>query len=142
MFNGMKAYKDFLESKINVYNPKCYCIKICTGCLGSCSYCIIRYSRGKIKSKPIEKIMEEFEQGLSLGYRDFALIGTDLGDYGQDVGMNFPQLLEQMVAMPGDFRLRLRNVNPPRNYRILSAILSVVEKQKNSLPSFSGAVGQ
>ena len=96
----MKGYKDFVESKINVYNDKCYCIKICTGCLGSCSYCIIRYSRGKIKSKPIKKIMEEFKQGLALGYRDFALIGTDLADYGQDVGMNFTQLLKQMVAYP------------------------------------------
>jgi tRNA A37 methylthiotransferase MiaB len=111
-FNGIKAYKDFVESRINVYNDKCYCIKISTGCLGSCSYCVIRYSRGKIQSKPIEKIMEEFKQGLSQGYRDFALIGTDLGDYGQDMGMNFPQLLAEMVAIPGDFRLRLRNVNP------------------------------
>jgi threonylcarbamoyladenosine tRNA methylthiotransferase CDKAL1 len=112
LFTGVKLYKDHLESKINVYNDKCYCLKICTGCLGSCTYCIIRYSRGKIQSKPMEKIMEEFHQGLSQGYRDFALIGTDLGDYGQDVGLNFPQLLSEMVAVPGDFRLRLRNVNP------------------------------
>jgi len=130
LFNGMKAYKDFLESRINVYNDKCYCIKICTGCLGSCSYCIIRYSRGKIKSKPIEKIMEEFKQGLSLGYRDFALIGTDLGDYGQDVGMNFPQLLEQMVATPGDFRLRLRNVNPRGIIEYFPQLFQLLDSKK------------
>ena len=125
-FKGMKGYKDFVESKINVYNDKCYSIKICTGCLGSCSYCIIRHSRGKIKSKPIKKIMEEFKQGLALGYRDFALIGTDLGDYGQDLGLNFTRLLEQLVAMPGDFRLRLRNVNPRAiiaNYPDFSQVL-------------------
>lgn len=111
-FNSIKAYKDFLESRINVYNDKSYCIKICTGCLGSCSYCVIRFSRGRIKSKPIDRVLEELRVGLDRGYRDFALIGTDLGDYGEDVGLDFTDLLAAMIALPSDFRLRLRNVNP------------------------------
>lgn len=112
VYNSIKGYKDFLESRINVYHDKSYCIKVCTGCLGSCSYCVIRFSRGRIKSKPLAKILEEFRVGLDQGYRDFALIGTDLGDYGDDIGLDFADLLAEMIALPGDFRLRLRNVNP------------------------------
>jgi tRNA A37 methylthiotransferase MiaB len=145
LFNSIKAYKDFLESRINVHNDKSYCIKICTGCLGSCSYCVIRFSRGKIKSKPIAKVMEEFRQGLDQGYRNFALIGTDLGDYGQDLGLDFTHLLAEMVAVPADFRLRLRNVNPrgiinsfPRFYELLKSkkiiyLLSPVQSGNNRI---------
>lgn len=112
LFDEVKSWKDFFESKINIVNSQTYCIKISTGCLGNCSYCVIKKSRGKVKSKSLDRIMEEFHKGLELGYQEFALIGTDLGDYRKDQGGDLINLLEKMTSQPGRFFIKLRNVNP------------------------------
>ena len=57
-------------------------------------------------------IIKEFKQGLDKGYRDFALVGTDIGDYGKDLGIDLLDLLEKLVTHKEQFTLRLRNVNP------------------------------
>jgi threonylcarbamoyladenosine tRNA methylthiotransferase CDKAL1 len=87
-------------------------IKIATGCLGNCSYCAIKKSRGNIKSKPIDEVMDEFKAGLSLGFKEFSLLGTDLGPYGRDLGYNLADLITKMVNETGDFKIGLRNIHP------------------------------
>ena len=87
-------------------------IKIATGCLGNCSYCAVKKSRGNIKSKPIEEVMDEFKAGLSLGFKEFSLMGTDLGPYGRDLGYNLADLITKMVNEKGDFKIGLRNIHP------------------------------
>ena len=87
-------------------------IKIATGCLGNCSYCAVKKSRGDIKSKPIDEVMDEFKAGLSLGFKEFSLLGTDLGPYGRDLGYNLADLITKMVNEKGDFKIGLRNIHP------------------------------
>ena len=87
-------------------------IKIATGCLGNCSYCAVKKSRGNIKSKPIDDVMDEFKAGLSLGFKEFSLMGTDLGPYGRDLGYNLADLITKMVNEKGDFKIGLRNIHP------------------------------
>ena len=87
-------------------------IKIATGCLGNCSYCAVKKSRGNIKSKPIDEVMDEFKAGLSLGFKEFSLLGTDLGPYGRDLGYNLADLITKMVNEKGDFKIGLRNIHP------------------------------
>jgi tRNA A37 methylthiotransferase MiaB len=87
-------------------------IKIATGCLGNCSYCAVKKSRGKIKSKPIDEVMDEFKTGLSRGFKVFFLLGTDLGPYGRDLGYNLADLISTMVNEEGDFKIGLRNIHP------------------------------
>ncbi len=109
---GLLRYKDFVESKIDVWNIDTYTIKISTGCRGNCSYCSIKNTRGRVRSKKLECVIEEFKTGLEMGYRSFAFIGTDIGDYGKDHGDDLLDLLTAVVQMPVHFNLRLRNVNP------------------------------
>ncbi|MCL5611491.1 MAG: radical SAM protein [Chloroflexi bacterium] len=80
--------------------------------MGNCVYCSVKISRGRVKSKPIDAIVQEFRSGLAQGYNDFALFGTDLGDYGRDIDKDLIDLLETLTSQVGRFRLRLRNVNP------------------------------
>ena len=87
-------------------------IKIATGCLGNCSYCAVKKSRGNIKSKPIDDVMDEFKAGISLGFKEFSLMGTDLGPYGRDLGYNLADLITKMVNEKGDFKIGLRNIHP------------------------------
>lgn len=87
-------------------------IKASTGCLGNCSYCAIRKSRGRIRSKNLENIIEEFREGLNKGYKRISLLGTDLGWQGMDKGYTLVDLLRQMIEEKGDYKIGLRNINP------------------------------
>jgi MiaB/RimO family radical SAM methylthiotransferase len=105
-------YRRLIDKEMLVSGNQTFFIKVSTGCAGNCTYCSIRLARGKIKSKSIDAVLKEFKQGLDEGYKDFALVGTDIGDYGKDMGADLIDLLEKLVACEGDFTLRLRNVNP------------------------------
>ncbi len=84
-----------------------YNLRIAEGCLFSCSFCCIRFATGRLKSKPIEKIIEEFETGLRNGHKLFQLVCEDVGCYGLDIGTTFPTLLKQLLAINGDYQLLL-----------------------------------
>jgi tRNA A37 methylthiotransferase MiaB len=65
--------------KVSISDDSIFQIKACTGCLGSCSFCSVRKSRGMVKSKTVDEIVAEFHDGLDKGFRYFGLLGTDLG---------------------------------------------------------------
>ena len=78
----LSPYRRLREKRINDVNRHTFLIKIATGCLGHCAFCAVRRARGRLRSKPVEDILAEFHSGLSNGYNEFALIGTDTGSYG------------------------------------------------------------
>ena len=89
-----------------------YFIKASTGCLNACSYCGVRFARGKLRSEPIQKIQQQFKEGLEKGFTKFTLVGTDLGAYGRDRGDSLVDLLNSLVKGNGKYKLRLPNINP------------------------------
>jgi threonylcarbamoyladenosine tRNA methylthiotransferase CDKAL1 len=107
-----KSYYDSLDKEINVFRSHSFCIKVSTGCLNNCTYCAVRVSRGELKSKPIDKVVEEFEEGLARGYKEFALLGTDVGAYGRDQGKTLVNLLRDLIKREGDYTIRIRNIQP------------------------------
>lgn len=103
------------ERKLNLYradDPSIFYIKVSTGCMSNCAYCAVRKARGRIKSKPIDEVMDEFREGLSRGFKEFSLLGTDLGPQGRDLGYTLADLLGEMVEERGDYKIGLRNVHP------------------------------
>jgi len=114
-----KPYYDHLDREINVFRRQSFCIKVSTGCLNTCAYCAVKISRGELKSKPISRIVEEFEEGLAKGYKEFSLLGTDVGAYGRDKGKTLVDLLRKLVKRKGDaqhglrhYTIRIRNIQP------------------------------
>lgn len=75
-----------------------YHLFISRGCLGSCSYCAARFAVGPLQSKPVDMIVAEFNRGIEAGYRDFVIIGDDVGAYGIDRDEDFPRLLGSLLA--------------------------------------------
>lgn len=108
----LAKYRRLLDREFAFPASKTFCIRVSTGCMGNCAYCSIKLSRGRVRSKPIPEILDEFSQGIDQGYKDFALLGTDIGDYGKDRKKNLTDLLEALVSRPEQFKLRLRNTNP------------------------------
>jgi len=102
--------RDFLANRILHFRdlfvkPKSYYyLMVCRGCLGICSYCAIRRAVGAVKSKPISAIASEFEEGLKAGYRDFVLVGDDLGSYGLDGPGTLPELMNALHEKVDEFR--------------------------------------
>ena len=78
-----------------------YHLFVSRGCLGRCSYCAARFAIGPLQSKPVEVVVEEFNRGVEAGYRDFIIIGDDVGAYGIDRGEDFPRLFASLLAETG-----------------------------------------
>ncbi len=108
----ISPYRRFREQRINAFRKNGFLIKVATGCLCNCSFCAVRFSRGRLRSKPLDRVLGEFDEGRSGGYREFALIGTNPGFYGKDLGIDLCVLLEKILERRGDYQLRLRNIHP------------------------------
>ncbi|QAR34316.1 tRNA (N(6)-L-threonylcarbamoyladenosine(37)-C(2))-methylthiotransferase MtaB [Geovibrio thiophilus] len=85
-------------------------VKIQDGCDSFCSYCIIPMLRGKPVSKPEEDVVNEVTRLVEEGHKEIVPVGIHIGKYGQDNGSSLALLLEKLVAIEGDFRIRLTSV--------------------------------
>lgn len=86
-------------------------IKIQDGCDNFCTFCIIPKVRGRAISRPKFEVLENIRQVLGHGFREVVLTGVNIGRYDSD-GTNFEQLVESILELPGDFRLRISSIEP------------------------------
>ena len=89
-------------------------LKIQDGCVNFCSYCIIPYTRGRLRSLPIEKAVEETIKLRDTGYREIVLTGIEVASYGVDLPGR-PDLADIICAcaeVSGDMRIRLGSLEP------------------------------
>lgn len=89
-------------------------IKIQEGCNKFCTYCIIPYARGPVRSRKHENALAEAEKLVAAGYKEIVLTGIHTGSYGEDPGeeWNLAQLVKAMANIPGVRRLRLSSIEP------------------------------
>ena len=86
-------------------------VKIQDGCNAFCSYCIIPYTRGKIRSKDPNKVVEEITNLVNNGYNEIVLTGIHTGKYGLDLkNINLESLLKRILKIKGLYRLRLSSI--------------------------------
>jgi len=106
---------DRLTEYINKYEYRStFFIQVAAGCTGHCTYCSERCARGRISSRPMERIVSEFSIGLRMGYKHFFLVADDLGPYGVDKGCNLVDLLEKLVRIDGenDYKIIMNQISP------------------------------
>lgn len=89
-------------------------VKIEDGCNRFCSYCIIPYARGRVRSKPLDQLTEELNQLASKGFKEVVLVGINLSAYGQEFGINLADAIEAACAVDGIERVRLSSLEPER----------------------------
>ena len=85
-------------------------VKIQDGCDAFCSYCIIPYTRGTIRSKDPSLVIEEITSLVNNGYKEIVLTGIHTGKYGKDLGISLSSLIEKIIAIPNLYRLRLSSI--------------------------------
>lgn len=87
-------------------------IKVQEGCDNYCTFCIIPYARGRLKSRRQEDAVEEVRRLAEKGYREIVLTGIHLGNYGRDLhdGTTLSSLVAALLAVPGIARIRLGSI--------------------------------
>ncbi|MGC9471726.1 MAG: tRNA (N(6)-L-threonylcarbamoyladenosine(37)-C(2))-methylthiotransferase MtaB [Bacteroidales bacterium] len=86
-------------------------IKIQDGCDNFCTFCIIPFVRGRAESRPVQKILSNVKQVVALGFREVVLTGVNIGRYDFE-GTRFEQLIEKILDIPGNFRVRISSMEP------------------------------
>ncbi|MGL5278661.1 MAG: tRNA (N(6)-L-threonylcarbamoyladenosine(37)-C(2))-methylthiotransferase MtaB [Cetobacterium sp.] len=91
-------------------------IKIQDGCNNFCSYCKIPFGRGKSRSRSLDSICKEIEVLTKEGFKEFIIIGINLGAYGEDLDsdINLETLLETVVKLEGVERVRIGSMYPDK----------------------------
>ncbi len=89
-------------------------VKIEDGCNRFCSYCIIPYARGRVRSKPLPQLKDEIFTLAQNGFKEIVLVGINLSAYGQEFGLNLADAIETTCSVDGIERVRLGSLEPER----------------------------
>ncbi|WP_088188535.1 tRNA (N(6)-L-threonylcarbamoyladenosine(37)-C(2))-methylthiotransferase MtaB [Desulfosporosinus sp. FKA] len=112
---GIEDAGEFEElPQLNEENRTRAFLKIQEGCNQFCTYCIIPYARGPLRSRQPDKALAEAKRLVEEGYPEIVLTGIHTGFYGQDLnsGWNLARLIRELVEIPGLRRLRLSSIEP------------------------------
>ena len=107
--------KEYVEFGSTTFTEKTRAvIKIQDGCDRFCSYCIIPFARGRVRSRKIEEVKEEIEKIAKLGIKEVVLTGIHIGSYGKDFeeDIGLIDLLEEINKINGIERIRLGSIEP------------------------------
>ncbi|RTZ60011.1 MAG: tRNA (N(6)-L-threonylcarbamoyladenosine(37)-C(2))-methylthiotransferase MtaB, partial [Gammaproteobacteria bacterium] len=88
-------------------------LKVQEGCNSFCTFCVIPFARGKVRSVPKEKVIEAVKKLADQGYKEIVLTGTQLSQYGWDLkdGTNLLRLLEELIKIEGIEYFRLSSMS-------------------------------
>ncbi len=105
-----------------------FVVPISEGCLNACTYCATRFARGVLKSYKPELVLKWVKEALARGgYKEIQLSSEDTGCYGFDIGTNLAELLDEITAIEGDFRIRVGMMNPNHVIKFLDELIEVYQ---------------
>lgn len=108
--NDTKEYEELSLSR-TAEHTRAY-IKVQDGCNQFCSYCIIPYARGRVRSRGKGQVVEEVRRLADRGYKEIVLTGIHLSSYGTDTGDDLLSLIQSVHAVDGIRRIRLGSLEP------------------------------
>ncbi len=113
-FSQIRRYEDLSIEKVSDH-VRAF-IKIQDGCNQFCTYCIIPYARGRVRSRRPEEILREAETLVKAGFQEIVLTGIHISSYGidmpEDSRISLLELIERLDRVPGLQRLRLGSLEP------------------------------
>ena len=108
-------------------------VKIEDGCNRFCSYCIIPYARGRVRSKTLDSLKKEVENIALSGYKEVVLVGINLSAYGLGENFNLADAVEICCNTQGIERVRLGSIEPEQ---MDEEMISRLSKQDKFCPQF------
>ncbi|MDF1570314.1 MAG: tRNA (N(6)-L-threonylcarbamoyladenosine(37)-C(2))-methylthiotransferase MtaB [Bacteroidales bacterium] len=86
-------------------------VKIQDGCDNFCTFCIIPSVRGRAVSRPVKDVLDNVRRVVDNGFKEVVITGVNIGRY-DDEGLTFENVVEQVLELPGDFRVRISSLEP------------------------------
>jgi len=111
-------------------NPAVGIVEIANGCMSECTFCQTKLAKGDLQSYRIGDITRQVKRELDDGCKEVWLSSTDNGCYGLDIGEDLSSLIDQVVQIPEDFRIRVGMMNPMFMPRIRDNLLKSFENAK------------
>ncbi len=107
-------------------------IAVQEGCLGNCSFCIVKNARRRVVSYPLEAIVKAVKDLVSLGAVEIELAGQDTGVYGLDIygRQELPLLVKSVAETSGDFMVRVGMLNPNTLTSIVDELADALRHRK------------
>ncbi len=119
---------DFEKLHISTYSGRTRAyIKVQEGCSQFCSYCVIPYARGPVRSRPLDDITNEIKTLAANNFKEIILVGIHVASYGADLsGASLEKLINEANAVDGIERIRLSSIEP------MTLNSEFIEKIKNA----------
>jgi len=111
-------------------NPVVGIIEIANGCMSECTFCQTKLAKGDLNSYRIGDIVRQVKRELADDCKEIWLSSTDNGCYGLDIGEDLSSLIDQVVQIPEDFKIRIGMMNPMFMPRIRDDLLKSFENDK------------
>ncbi|HOE57008.1 MAG TPA: tRNA (N(6)-L-threonylcarbamoyladenosine(37)-C(2))-methylthiotransferase MtaB [Bacillota bacterium] len=114
LVSDIMEVKEFEETRIKNYKDRTRAfLKIQEGCNQYCTYCIIPYARGRIRSRRPDSIIEEVKELAGNGFKEIVLTGIHVASYGKDLGdTSLIEIIERVHDIPVIERIRMSSVDP------------------------------
>lgn len=105
-------------------------LPVAQGCLGNCTYCLTKKARGDLRSYDSISLIDRAKFLIESGATEIYITAQDSGCYGFEKGTNIAELLGEVVAIPGDFMVRVGMMNPDSLESILNEAVSAWRSPK------------
>ena len=105
-------------------------IPLAEGCLGNCAYCGVKNARGTLKSYPEDLIVGYARKLVGMGKKQIFLTAQDTGCYGKDIGTSLVSVLDKILAIGGDFKVRVGMMNPPYAWEMREDLARILSHRK------------
>ncbi len=129
-----KKDESFEKMRVNKFLERTRAfVKIEDGCNRFCSYCIIPYARGRVRSKSLSDLKEEVTTLALKGYNEIVLVGINLSAYGSDINSTLADAVECVCSVDGIERVRLSSLEPEL---MTEDVLARLSKLKEFCPHF------
>ena len=104
-------------------------VKVQEGCDNYCTFCIIPYARGRLKSRKQEDAVDEIKKLVEKGYREVVLTGIHLGNYGKDLrnGTSLSTLVSELLKIPDLLRIRLGSIE---SVELSDELINIIKNEK------------
>ncbi len=115
LISDVMHQKEYIEFGTTTYTEKTRAVvKVQDGCDRFCSYCIIPYARGRVRSRKLENVVTEVERIVDKGIQEIVITGIHIASYGKDFKENIGliDLLEKLNEIEGLKRIRLGSIEP------------------------------
>lgn len=105
-----RSQKDYENLEVTEFDHARAFLKIEDGCSNFCSYCIIPYARGPVRSKRHGLVLKEATEVINLGYKEIVLSGIHIGAYSDGPEYHLKDLIKDMIKLPGLDRIRISSI--------------------------------